>query len=257
MIRLICTKCGHKLRAADQTLCKRGKCPFCQTVNRIKPSADPDPAAVAKALLTCSDKSTIDIELPDKLYYFFNPTYDELTLFLTSVTVILLYLADGPMHRLVNHLLFARFKELFLPLILFLSGFTLSFYRIFIKRDTSDVEKCLMFFFVVVANIFAAFAAGLHMFRTSFGWTVIFPIWNIIIGIILLCQFRFGFFDEYCITDDKPPLLQLLFSVSLLSLVFCCCQYIFKLHWSITFSICSVYITTIDNIFQPLCFGGE
>jgi hypothetical protein len=134
----------------------------------------------------------------------------------------------------------------------FLYGFGLSIYHLYTTREKTSFEKQAMLIFAVVTNICTAFAAGIYMLKESTGWTIIFPIWNLINAGLLLTTVRLGWIDERCLSDREATYLQILIGLTVIFLIFTFCNFVFGLHWAITFSICIVYTTSFDKSLQSL-----
>jgi hypothetical protein len=90
-------------------------------------------------------------------------------------------------------------------------------------------------------------------------WQLVFPIWNIANGVLLLLMLRLKVIDENCISDREATLVQIILGLTAVLVIFLLCNYVFKLYWAITFSICIVYTTSFDralqNVFPGLMCG--
>ena len=104
-----------------------------------------------------------------------------------------------------------------------------------------------MLLFAVFVSAGTGIYAGIHMLRTSVGWLIIFPLWNIINGIILLAMLRLKMIGMDCISEHNATHAQVRLGLIATIIMFICCQYFFRLHWAITYSICIAYTTSLDK----------
>jgi hypothetical protein len=72
---------------------------------------------------------------------------------------------------------------------------------------------------------------------------------------------RFKIIDEECISDREATLVQIILGLAAVLVIFIFCNYVFRLYWAITFSICIVYTTSFDralqNVFPGLAYRGD
>jgi hypothetical protein len=111
--------------------------------------------------------------------------------------------------------------------------------------------------FAVLINTGTGIFAGMYVLKNIIApnWLIVFPIWNIINSILLLLMFNFKIIDEECIDDRKATLLQIVLGLVSVLIIFVLCNYVFKLYWAITFSICIVYTTSFDRTLQSVLPG--
>lgn len=263
MIRFKCIYCGQKILAPDDGTGKKGKCPKCNhfvvvpltTKGRPAISTD-DSEQLQQARETIAEWSTEqDAELYREKAGWFVPVYDELSLFLMAVTLILLYIVNITM-RVQIHNWISEYSNAWIYIIgaIFLCGLGLSVYHAFTKIEKTDVEKWGMLVFAVLANAVSGIVAGLYVLKTDNvrNWLIIFPIWNIINGALLLLMLRLKIIDESCISDRDATLVQIILGLIAVLIIFIFCNYVFKLYWAITFSICIVYTTSFDRALQSV-----
>ncbi|MHC4482695.1 MAG: hypothetical protein ACYSW4_04025 [Planctomycetota bacterium] len=291
MIRFECEKCGQKIRTSDRYAGKKAKCPKCksplivptvktpasQEVQRplAKPAlkksvsdytpeelANMSNAEVARELL--SSKASDDSEhVPAKRKrHFLIPDYDEVTLLAMSVMFVLLYITSRTMRADLHKLLSSMSGEgrgrsilgVALLGVFFFAGICFSVFHAFSTREKNIGEKAAMLLFAVLVSAGTGIYAGMHMLTTRAGWLIVFPIWNIINGILLLIMFRFSIVNVDCISDRDATGVQIVLGLIAAAIIFICCQYFFKLHWAITYSICICYIVSFDRAVQSV-FG--
>ncbi len=166
-------------------------------------------------------------------------------------------------------------------LVFFGAGLALSIFHVFTERQKSRIEKYAMLGFAVVSNAICGILASLHILGVSVdnfnifaildirdavsgangssGVSRIFlilPIWNIINCIFLLMSLRTGLINEKNISDENAGRFEVLFGFLITVAIFIGCQFLFKLYWAITFSICVIYATSFSDALGSV-FGPE
>ncbi len=186
---------------------------------------------------------------------WFIPVYDELSLFLMAVTLILLYIVNTTM-RVQIHNWIAEHSNTWVYIIgaIFLCGLYLSVYHVFTTREKTEVEKWGMLIFAVSANAVTGIVAGLYVLKNDNvrDWQLVFPIWNIINGALLLLMLRLKIIDEECISDRDANTTEVVIGIAAVLIIFALCNYVFKLYWAITFSICIIYASSFDRALQSV-----
>lgn len=279
MIRFKCIYCGQRILAPDDGADKKGKCPKCShllvvprtTKDRPAINADvPEQLQRAKEVLaaatldTDQDPSDVVVKLYGARPGWLIPTYDELSLFLMAVTFILLCTGNNQI-RISIRRFFSQVDDLrvFLPVLLFLAGMGLSLYHVFTRREKTIFEKRLMMLFAVLTNAGTGIIAGWFVLKSNdaHNWQLVFPIWNIINGVLLLLMLRLKIIDEDCISNRDAAPTQIILGLIAVLIIFVLCNYVLKLYWAITFSICIVYTTSFDralqNVFPGLAYTGK
>jgi hypothetical protein len=193
------------------------------------------------------------------------PRYDDLALFALSAAFVLLYLTNFstlPAAPIIDNGRLANPEVLFPmsmfhrdPILLVLIGISvsLSLVGVFFTWYKPTPVKYLMLTFAVLATGGTGVIAGLIALElSSRWWMMIFPVWNIINGATLLVLFRAGMMDADCIVDRKPNLWQVAVTFTLIALIFAVCQFGFKLHWAITYSICVCYTMSLNHTLNDL-----
>ena len=285
MIRFKCIYCGQIVLAPDDGTSKKGKCPHCQhtlvvpktTKGRPAVSADNEPIPERpKSRISDGDKDLrfgavsgfggqedAAIELYKESFGFLIPTYDKLSLFLMTVTLILLFMINTELRDLKRDWI-RRFGTdwdcvqtlvytlIFICIIVFL-------YMLFTFGEETGLKKIFMLAFAVLANIAGGFFAGVYVIRNTaeFTWLLVFPVWNIINSVLLLLMLQYKFIDEECISDRKATFFQIILGLLAVCVILILCNYVFKLYWAITWSICVVYTTSFDRALQNIFPGLE
>ena len=290
MISFTCIYCGRSIQADEDTAGENCKCPECNHELKIPWTLKGRPAIGGTKIETIEDdspasKHTLDLLsekkssfLPDEkppafdvktLFgekpVWFIPTYDEQSLFLIAVTLLLVVLSNEHV-KYVLHLLLNSHKKtefftslthtvilgtamfLFIPFVIILPGLFLSLYHIFSKRKKSRTEKHLMMLFAVVTNAVIGIAAGAYVIRQCPVWLLIFPVWNILNFIVILTMLDARVVNETCIIEDKTTLARVAVGLITTIVIFALCNYVFKLYWAVTFSICIIYTTNFEKV---------
>ena len=206
--------------------------------------------------------------IPRWLKRTFVPTYNRLSLFLIGICMVMLVAFNSQLHseiskfisriNLKSDIIFfiiANVKGLFF-LLIFLLGMSICVYQIFTSKRRSDFQKWLMLYFAVFVNALSGMVAGAHIIRENGlslnHWTYIFPLWNILNGSVLLTFYKYGHITPKDIVDNQVPLIQIIVSTLIAAVIFVICNYVFKMYWAITYSVCVVYATGFSKAVQQL-----
>ena len=272
MVRFKCIYCGQRILTREDTVGKKGKCPKCKhelvvpksTKGRPAISLNKEPIPERpKPRLGPGEQEDVLIAFYKESFGFLVPTYDKLSLFLMVVTLILLYLTNKKMiiEDVIGLVRRPSDDPVDIIRLMYLAYVPLCLFIIFLSSKRTDFKKGLMVLFVLTVNAFTGIMAGIYMMKGTAGWLLVFPIWNIINGVLLLLMLRFNVIDEECISDRKATLVQIILGLIAVLVIFILCNYVFKLYWAITFSICIVYTTSFDralqNVFPGLTHTGD
>ncbi len=209
------------------------------------------------------EQSEAMIKLYKENFSFLVPVYDKLSLLLMAVTLALLFITNSQSRIWIqkedfaqDYLFFVTNKSIVLRVIFGIVPIFLSalFGEISIRRKRVDFKKMIMLFFAVYTNAITAIVAGTYCLKNASvsNWLLAFPIWNIINGFLLLIMFRCGIINEDCIIERKVKLFEVILSMAAVLVIFVLCNYVFKLYWAITFSICIVYSTSFNKALQSV-----
>jgi len=274
VIRFKCIYCGQKMLAQEDGCGKKAKCPKCNHLVVVPRTTKGRPvinADTSEQVLQAQEAvaTTLGISkgLPDDIAEVYRekagwlvPTYDELSLFLMAATFILLIITNDTMQEQIGNWLTSSRNiriHLLLLFVVFLGGIALSLYHAFTTKEKTRPEKIVMMLFAVMANAGTGIISGWHVIKNDNvqDWQLIFPIWNIINGALLLIMLRFKIIDEECISDRDATSIQILLGLTALVIIFILCNFVFQLYWAITFSICIVYATSFDKALQSVFPG--
>ncbi len=284
MIKFKCIYCGQRILAKDDGAGKRGKCPKCahflvvpeSTKGRPAVSFDkepmpdrPKPPRVPEWQRAPEWPERLDrmpdeqadalAELCKESFGFLIPTYDKLSFLLIALTLILLFITNSQMRVFTpdaNKVVSQTESVIYSAKSFLLSAIVPIFliFRIFGQPDT-DLKKEIMLFLAVLINAGIGIIAGIYVIgntTTASNWLLVFPIWNITNGFLILIMFYMKVIDEDCIIDRKITPLRFFLGLIAVVAIFLLCNYTFKLYWAITFSICTVYTTSFDRALQSV-----
>ena len=148
-------------------------------------------------------------ETLNRIFGWMKPKYNELTTYLAALTCLILLFAHEDFRQTYADILSGggAYEEAFMTFVIFglvaTVGFFLSVFHIFTERKKSYFEKTCMGIFVMGANGLAGIFAGIEMLPLRWSLLALFPVWNILMGIILLYQIGLEKFD---VTDENVSL---------------------------------------------------
>lgn len=281
MIHFSCMYCGRKIRAQAKLVGRKAPCPACGHRLLIpKPpapseeTAAPDPPAttptqtqlwegksnkeIAKLLLRDrllkpgdQDRANIRQAISPAL-----PRYDELTLFTLSTTFLLLLAISPAMQKdLPKVAMLLRDGRISLLVGAAAVGMVFSLFGIFFPFPKPELVKWPMLAFAVVVTAGTGLYTGYVTFTTTPRWLIVFPAWNIINAVMLLTLFGQGLPGPNCILDRRAKFWQVVLTLVCVGLLLGACEYGFRLHWAITYSICVGYTMSLHHAITDV-FGG-
>lgn len=297
MIRFRCIYCGQKVRAADDALGRKGKCPRCghtiyirplgaKSANAaanltdaeiaeryLKPVADASkPQWVKDAIRFAAPEHQDTVRIPRWFRRAFLPSYNRLSLFLISISMLMVLVASDECRRALFRVLIGRVPKgmpwifilanpMIWLLLVLLGGAALCVCRLFTARWQSNPVKWLMLWFAVLVNVFTGIYAGQYMLRQIEDprayYLYIFPVWNIVNSVVLFALFRYGQVTPKDVSDEDVSILQAVMGTLIAVIVFVLCHYVFKWYWAITYSVCVVYATGFSHAIQQVLFPVE
>lgn len=278
MIRFPCTYCGQPVSAKEELAGERIECPACGHVvwvhpgkpgGALKTSRGERGERVRKDADHWRDKSNEEILdwvrsrtlskaerrvlVAKRLCAPLLPRYDDLTLFALSVTFVLLLLLNANLREgLIT--IFTAGSIGFEAILLAMAGLGMVFalVNVFLKRQKSNFEKVMTLFFAVLVTVGTGLCAGSIVVQKYRGWLMIFPAWNEINGLLLLALAHLGILDTDCITDERASGSQILVAVVSITMLLMVCQYIFRLHWLVAYSIAICYTMSLLSAVQDI-----
>jgi phage FluMu protein Com len=288
VIAFKCKNCGQLITVTEDYAGQRGKCPKCKTTvtvpnPRIAGAAENQrttaaaagpsaPKASSASLPAAPGRTTAQTALlaegtahpatgalspGDRLKSLLLPSYDEVTMFLMSVTVVLVTVCNPSLRDRLIGFIFSVSGVFFggAYILIYICGLVLSIYHIFSSRAKNQTEKYLMLFFAVFTNGTSAMCAGFYLLEHAVIWLAVFPIWNIVSGAVLILMLWFDIVDRRCVSDREATIPQAILGLAALVAVFFACSLLLKFHWAITFSICIAYSTSLDRAVSKVFRG--
>lgn len=183
------------------------------------------------------------------------PSFDEVSIFLMSLAVILVFLTQPAMQDvLIQNVLTSVDGKAALMLVLYVCGIIFAIYHAFSLKTKSGTAKFLMLWFTILTNIFIGLYLGITGYRELHGFIKILPILNILDAVWLYILFRSHILDIDTISDRDATLDEIIFGSVIIFIIFVASQYVFHNEWPITVSLTTIYATSISHIFKPV-FG--
>jgi hypothetical protein len=121
-------------------------------------------------------------------------------------------------------------------------GLILSLFHVFVQRKKSAIEKFLIGWFVLGTSIIASFVSGGEMLEARSSVVLIFPVWNIIMSVVLLAQMGA---QKYEIMDDNASFVDTIITTVILIGLLLVSDSFLHLSWSVTLSVCIFFSTSI------------
>jgi hypothetical protein len=110
-----------------------------------------------------------------------------------------------------------------------------------------------MLFSAVIINAAGGIAAGMYFLEyPPHGLLILFPLWNIINGFLLLLMYRFDFMDDAIIVDDNAGPFEVVAGLCVVLMTFAIGTFVFELYWAVVFSMCMAYATNINALVKDL-----
>ncbi len=175
------------------------------------------------------------------------PTYTEVGLFLISLTALLLFATDPVFNQTIVNTIKSDIRVAFV-LILSVGGGFLSIYHAFAKSRIGDVSKYFMLYSALCMNCGAAFAAYFHLMEHTRQFMYLaLPVFNALSSLFMLGLLRAEVITADSAADRQAKLWEVILgSIMVTSLYFLSFKS-WENHWSITFSICTVYSTNVNE----------
>jgi DNA-directed RNA polymerase subunit RPC12/RpoP len=286
VIKFKCIYCGQRILAKDDGAGKKGKCPKCAHILTVPASTKGRPAISTnkepmpdqpkppyvpawehvsewreRQNRMPEEQAEALAELCKESFGFLIPTYDMLSLLLMALTFILLFITNSQMRVFepdANKVIPQTESLIYSAKLFMLIAIVPTFFMFRICSQTdADLKKQIMLFFAVMINAYSGIIAGIHVISNiaDSNWLLIFPIWNIVNSLLMLSMFYMEVIDEECISDRKITLFRFCLGLIAILGIFFVCNYIFKLYWAITYSICIIYTTSFDRGLQSVFPG--
>lgn len=228
-----------------------------------------------------------DIRFYKLIEKFLDVRFDELTVFIMSSSFLFLFCTSQTLRHEIYKLYLLVCDEMLSGksgkehvgnivvltilsigfLMPFVVGIVVSIINVFTDREKGSWTKYFMFSFAWMMSLLGGLVAGFHLLLQAcmrdLWFLEIFPIINLSNTFLLLIKLDIqhgrpvtgGLPNksmEYAIKEDEASKAEVLIASFVNLVVIFIMQYVFKLHWSITFSICNAYAINFCGIWRKL-----
>lgn len=190
--------------------------------------------------------------LKEILKDIFYPSYDESSIFLMNFIFLLLFSFNQTCRSEILNFYrnpgYGDSRGLVLILIatvLFISGILTSIYHAFSKSEKDMMSETLMKFSAMLVNGVAGITCGLYLLENNIRWLIIFPAWNILMGVVLLYQI--GLIENINFDQTDASFSQVITGVIISGGAVLFFNNICNYYWAVTFSLCVIYVVGINH----------
>ena len=180
--------------------------------------------------------------------------YNEVTAFLTALSCLLISLTRPEFREFFVSFFLGdstdKYSNSFLIIaILAFIGFVMSIYHIFSTRLKNFVDITAMGIFIMLTNGLVGILAGIEILPKQISLLSIFPIWNILTGILLLYQMSTVNFH---ISDENSHYAEIIICSIALVIIFVYSEINLHLSWVMALSSTLFYSSLINQIISTL-----
>jgi hypothetical protein len=292
MIRFLCPYCREKNNVADNLEGKQSTCTACNRDIPVPFRDDFSSVLPDEAVAKSNFDQTLDKHPRMKFYRFMQSfldvSFDELSIFIMSSSFLLLFCISKVLRQDIYKLFRYFHREVassgsdrevatntallvilsVVTLLPFIIGLFVSIYNVFTDREKGPWTKYFMVSFAWLMSLIGGFACGFHMLVQAYiadiWFLTIFPLINLANTILLLIKFhvRFGHhrktpsslymtIDE-SIKDDDTTVPEVMVASAVSVFVILITTFAFGFHWSVAFSICTVYAINFCKYWNKL-----
>ena len=208
--------------------------------------------------------------------------FDELSLFVIAFSVVLLLLCSPLMRQQIRHHTFQAWQEItedspggyilfgFLVIVGVLPvfmGVYVSIVHVFTDRLKTSWEKYFMyamaFGMTVLAGVVSGYYLLINAFMSPWWWLwIIGPIWNWMNLLWFMNKIDMQIKDrhesvEEIILDNDATAIEVVVSAIVIVIWVLMGQFVFKLHWSLIYSMCVVYATNFCKSWRHIFVLSE
>lgn len=242
-----CRKCNSKMQKIilmDKNKITFDFCPLCDSVYISKDNFQEMISSIHK--LNFGIKRIIKHKLIFKIPFLRNliyPVFNEMTLYLTSLSSIYVIFSD----KKIRDVIFMDLRFV----IIFTFGILLSLFHVFSNRPKGTLTRTIMLLYIVLLNIIVSIDAFTFLLEKQDIWLTIIPGWNVISSFITLILMRADVVDERSISNDNATMTEVIIgSISLLLIILFMNKG--NMHWSLTLSFCVFYSINLQNAIVAL-----
>lgn len=180
------------------------------------------------------------------------PSYSEQTLFLSAWAVMVLFLLNDSTLVQWTDGGYAVMLTSFLILAL-VPGLLLALFHAVVRGEKSNVQKDLMALFVVLLNLIIGSMALIALMQDAKGWMLVFPLWNFINVVWLLCILWVAQGKDL-VDDTEMGGRELLLGAIVVMGVVMIFEYLFHATWPVTLAATLGYATSLNRLVQRLWY---
>ena len=187
------------------------------------------------------------------------PKIHELSAYLIALTCCWLFLSHDKLRQALFIIFsgFGSMSPIFIGLgLAVILGLLLSLVHVFIQRKKSEFEKFFMGGVILGASGVASLAVGIEMLPSRSSIMMILPAWNMLMGLLMLSQMGF---EKYEVEDEDATPGEVLGATVILVFILLLADFVYRLSWALTLSICIFYALTIVFIANQIVkyFGAQ
>lgn len=187
-----------------------------------------------------------------KIYEWLKPRYHELMTYQSAVICILVFISYPGLRNTYSHSITDNYGAWVLPVsIIAAIGLIYSIWHVFTSRKKTMMENYFMSAFILSVNGLVGVVAGIELLPTRWSIMVLFPIWNILSGVILLYQLGIS---ENVVTDENATMLEVKIATVTILIAFLIAKFLSHLSWAMTFSVCLFYSSITTAIISRMFY---
>lgn len=176
------------------------------------------------------------------------PKYTEVKFFLFSLVFLLIFSTNPGIRN--KYIIEIIDKDAgFIPLVVLL-GIGMSFFYVFSSREMSKFSRMILLFYAAMVNFFVSMEAYQYLSNYRQGLYIILPLINAInafIAIALIVKSTRLMIDN-SIVSKQATYSEIIVGSILVFIIFFVSQYILNNYWAITFSMCLVYASNLNEL---------
>jgi len=129
-------------------------------------------------------------------------------------------------------------------------GLALPIYHVFVKKKKTVLYKFLIQTFSIVMNIAVGLYSLSYVYDINNNWLYVFPFWNFLNAVIFPMLIKYDIISIDQAFKKDATIGEILISTLFLGIIFYECQFVYNIVWGLTFSICVIFVTTLNSLFK-------
>lgn len=180
-------------------------------------------------------------------YQSLMPKYSEASLYLMSLTFVLLLIFDRTFRVESMIAWYGGF--------VFIGGFFLSIYHAFSSREKTRLGRLAMLWFaIIVSGVVGGYGFVYGVTKIKTFSAIFFPLLNLINTFLMFLLTRLGGIGYERVSSGQTRRVEIAISSILLFSIFALSHFFWGNFWPTTFSMCLVYATNINSVIKKLFF---